>query len=308
MIKRYVIFAFTALFVLFALASCSSVDDVAENDGIKIVTTVFPQYDFVRNITSGTDAEITMLLKTGNEPHSYEPTPADIKALSECDLFIWVGGESEAWADKLIDSASVPKSKIIALMDIVPLIEGAHEGEYDEHVWTSPKNAMLIVGKLTEKLCVIDEENSDIYRLNSEKYISDLASLDAMFSELQKNSSERTLIIGDRFPFAYLVDAYDFKYASPFKGCSSHAEPSVSDVASVVEIASGEGAKVVFSVDFSNEKLAGTIASETGAEVKRLYSCHTVSASDFENGVGYIDLMLQNLKNIEEAIGQESEK
>lgn len=308
MIKKYVIFAFTALFVLFALASCSSVDDVAGNDGIKIVTTVFPQYDFVRNITSGTDAEITMLLKTGNEPHSYEPTPADIKALSECDLFIWVGGESEAWADKLIDSASVPKSKIIALMDIVPLIEGAHEGEYDEHVWTSPKNAMLIVSKLTEKLCVIDEENSDIYRLNSEKYISDLASLDAMFSELQKNSSERTLIIGDRFPFAYLVDAYDFKYASPFKGCSSHTEPSVSDVASVVEIARGEGAKVVFSVDFSNEKLAGTIASETGAEVKRLYSCHTVSASDFENGVGYIDLMLQNLKNIEEAIGQESEK
>ncbi|MBR4295319.1 MAG: zinc ABC transporter substrate-binding protein [Clostridia bacterium] len=308
MIKRYIVFAFIALFILSTFVSCSGGGETLDNDGIKIVVTVFPQYDFVRNITSGTDAEITMLLKTGNEPHSYEPTPADIKALSKCDLFIWVGGESEAWADKLIDSASVPSDRVMALMDIVPLIEGSHEGEYDEHVWTSPKNAMLIVEALSEKLCEIDVGNKDAYKLNSDRYISELSELDGKFCELVGRSSDRTLIIGDRFPFAYLADAYDFKYASPFKGCSSHTEPSVSDVAGVIEIAKEEAAKVVFSVDFSNEKLAGTIADEVGAEIKRLYSCHTVSASDFENGIGYIDLMLQNLKNIEEAIGQKSEK
>ena len=306
MMKKYFITALLILTALILLCSCARVEK-NESDGLKIVTTVFPQYDFTKNITNGTDAEVVMLLKSGSEPHSYEPSPADVLTIAECDLFIWVGGESEAWAKKLIDTSGIDESRVLALMDIVPLIEVSddhdHEDkEYDEHVWTSPKNAILITEAITKKLCEMDAKSSDAYTKNSAEYIKELDTLDIQFEKLGENADGKALIVGDRFPFIYLAREYGFNYISPFRGCSSHAEASAADIARVIEAARADKSPIVFSVDFSNEKLAKAISDEVGGEVRRLHSCHTVAASDVENGIGYIELMKENLKNIKEAI------
>lgn len=317
MIKRKQIIFALLLALLLSICSCAA-DTVKGKDGISIVTTVFPQYDFARKITEGTNASVTMLLPAGSEAHSYDPTPADMIKAAECDLFIWVGGESEAWAEKIIQSSSLEGDRALALMDTVPLLEsesghgnghthehseeGEHDHEHDEHVWTSPKNAAAIVNAITERLCSIDAENADIYRRNAEKYTAELKDLDGEFEAIAAKAGGQTLIFGDRFPFLYLAEAYGIEYASPFRGCSSHTEASMAEIADVIEKARELGTKTVFSVDFSNEKLASTIASEIGASVKRLYSCHTASKDDIENGNGYIELMRMNLESISSAL------
>ena len=299
MIKR-ITAAFLLLFISFALVCCAQVSE-GKKDGISIVTTVFPQYDFAKRLTEGTGANVKMLIPAGSEAHSYDPTPADMIAAAECDIFIWVGGESEAWADKIIKSTVKEKTKVIALMDTVPLLEsdGDHDHgdghDYDEHVWTSPKNAMAMVEVLLATLCETDPDNAEAYRSNSEKYLASLEVLDRDFAALAEKIGKRPIIVGDRFPFLYLASSYGFVFASPFRGCSAHTEASVAEITSVIEIARENGAKTVFSVDFSNEKMAKSIADEVGASVSRLYSCHTASGADIDAGNGYIEIMRKNL-------------
>ena len=321
MIKKILILFLASL----TLCLCSCGENAAyATDGISIVTTVFPQYDFARKITEGSDVSLRMLLPPGSEAHSYDPTPLDMISAAECDLFIWVGGESEAWAEKIIESSGLERNRVLALMDTVPLLENAdghgdendaehahehseeeaHDHEHDEHVWTSPKNAITIVGAITERLCSIDPDNADIYLENSEEYIAELTTLDADFETLAEKNCNKNLIFGDRFPFLYLAHSYGFEYASPFRGCSSHTEASMAEITEVIEKAKGLGTKTVFSVDFSNEKLANTIASEIGAKVLRLYSCHTASKEDLEKGIGYLELMRMNLEGIKTALGE----
>ncbi len=293
------------LLLAFSLLSCAEVKEDKKNDGISIVTTVFPQYDFSKKLTEGASASVKMLIPAGSEAHSYDPTPADMIAAANSDIFIWVGGESEAWAEKIIKSTITEKTRVIALMDTVNLLESnsghehdeteEHDHSHDEHVWTSPKNAIKIVNLLCDTLCEIDAENADIYRKNAEKYLESLSQLDAEFEALAKEIGKRPIIIGDRFPFMYLSNDYRLEFVSPFKGCSSHTEASMAEMASVIEEARENGAKTVFSVDFSNEKMAKSIADEIGASVSRLYSCHTASGDDIEAGNGYIEIMEKNL-------------
>ena len=304
MIKKIMPLIFLIL-LSFAFASCHEIEKEVENKGMSIVTTVFPQYDFAKKLTEGTSSSVQMLIPAGSEAHSYDPTPSQMVAAAKSDLFIWVGGESEAWAEKIIKSTLGEKTKVIALMDIVPLLESdgghghddgeEHDHHHDEHVWTSPKNAIKIVEALCDTLCELDAENAHIYRKNEEKYLASLSQLDKGFESLAANIGEKPLIIGDRFPFLYLADAYGLEFVSPFKGCSSHTEASVAEMAYVIETARENGAKTIFSVDFSNEKMARTIAGEVGASVSRLYSCHTASGDDITAGNGYIEIMEKNL-------------
>ncbi len=318
MLKKFLLTVALLIFSLCFLCGCGEYKD--NNDRLTIVTTVFPQYDFVKKITAGTDAEIKMLIPPGFEPHSYDPSPADIVLTKKCDLFIGIGGESEAWAERLISSAGLGDEKIIYLMDTVPLLESesghgdshhshAHTHDdhdhghiHDEHIWTSPKNAILIVNRLGELICSIDPEKSALYMKNVKDYVSHLEALDMEFEETAKNAGQGKLIFGDRFPFLYLARAYGFEYTSPFRGCSSHTEASLAEIADAIKIARENNAEVIFSVDFSNEKLARVISEEVGADILRLYSCHTVSAKDFESGTGYLELMKINLERIREAL------
>lgn len=289
-----------------ALLLLSGCVETADGNGISIVCTAFPQYDFARQITEGTDAQLTMLIKPGSEAHSYEPTPNDRIKIDECDLFIGVGGESETWAETVLESGE--KSMVILnITDSVELLEtGDHDGhghsEKDEHVWTSPENAMEIVRDICDKLCEISPENAATYRANTEKYLTELETLKNDFLSLADNAKTKTVVFGDRNPFAYLAHDMELEIHSPFSGCSSHTEASAGEIADIIDLVRSENIDCIFSVSLSNEKIAASISAETGAKVLTLHSCHTLSADDFKAGVTYIDLMRRNLEALTEAI------
>lgn len=289
--------------VLTILCGCGEKTD---SDGVSIVCTAFPQYDFVRQITAGTDADMTMLIKPGSEAHSYEPTPNDRIKIDECDLFIGIGGVSESWTQTVLDSGE-RKMTVLNITDSVELLDTAdHDGhghsEKDEHVWTSPKNAIKIAQDICDALCKISPEYAEAYRKNTEIYIEKLESLTAAFDGLSQSAKTKTVVFGDRNPFAYLARDTGLEIVSPFNGCSEQTEASASDIVDIIDLVRAENIGYIFKMSLSNEKIAASIADETGAKVLTLYSCHTLYAQDFRDGVTYIDLMTRNLKALTEAL------
>lgn len=308
------------------LLGCNSANTEKNEDKLSIVTTIFPQYDFVREI-AGDNVNLTMLLKPGSESHSYEPTPKDIITIQNCDVFIYVGGESESWAEDILDSLDTEKIKIISLLDCVDVVEEvivegmehnhdhahveqdeheqdkhAKEVEYDEHVWTSPKNAIKIVNRINDTLCSLDEKNKDIYNKNTMDYITKLEELDSLLRNITDNSSRKTLVFGDRFPFRYLADEYGLEYYAAFPGCSTETEASVATVAFLIDKVKNDNIPVVFNIELSNGKMADTICEATNAKKLLLHSCHNITKKDFEAGIGYLDLMKANANNLREAL------
>jgi zinc transport system substrate-binding protein len=174
--------------------------------------------------------------------------------------------------------------------------------EYDEHVWTSPRNAILIVRALTELLCEVDPANSALYRENAAAYIRELEQLDAAFSEVVAGARRRTIVFGDRFPFRYFVDAYGLTYFAAFPGCSTETEPSAATVAFLIDKIRAERIPVVFHIELSNERMANTISEETGAKKLMLHSVHNITRRDYDAGLGYLELMRRNVDNLREAL------
>jgi len=296
----------------------SSADTDDTDDVVNVVTTIFPQYDFVREI-AGDNVELMMLLSPGSESHSYEPTPQDIITIQNCDVFIYVGGESESWVDEILESMDTGNMKIIALMDSVNVVEEEivegmeaedehesdeqeEEAEYDEHVWTSPKNAKLIVQGISDALCEADRANAGLFKENTTAYLEKLDELDAALQEVVDHAARTTLVFGDRFPFRYLAVDYGLTYYAAFPGCSSDTEPSAATVAFLIDKVNQENIPVVFYIEFSNGKMADTISESTNAVKLLLHSCHNVTAKELEGGVSYLDLMNQNVENLKEAL------
>ena len=296
----------------------SSVDTNDTDDAVSVVTTIFPQYDFVREI-AGDNVELMMLLSPGSESHSYEPTPQDIITIQNCDVFIYVGGESESWVDEILESMDTSNMKIIALMDLVNVVEEEivegmeaedehesdeqeEEAEYDEHVWTSPKNAKLIVQGISDALCEADHANAELFKENTTAYLEKLDELDTALQEVVDHAVRTTLVFGDRFPFRYLAVDYGLTYYAAFPGCSSDTEPSAATVAFLIDKVNQENIPVVFYIEFSNGKMADTISESTNAVKLLLHSCHNVTAKELEGGVSYLDLMNQNVENLKEAL------
>ncbi len=288
---------------------------------IKVVTTIFPQYDFVRQI-GGDTVDVSMLLAPGAESHSYEPTPQDIMKIQESDLFVYTGGENDVWADQILESMGNDKPQTFKLTDCVNLVEEeivegmqddhdheaeehSHSGEeaaYDEHVWTSPKNSIEIVRKLTDALSGMDDENQAVYEKNRDSYIIELEKLDQQFADVVENAARKTVVFGDRFPFRYFADAYGLTYYAAFPGCSTETEPSASTVAFLIDKVKSEHIPVVFHNELSNEKMADTICAETGAKKLLFHACHNVSEEDFDQGVTYLNLMEGNVSALREAL------
>ncbi|MDR1049157.1 MAG: zinc ABC transporter substrate-binding protein [Synergistaceae bacterium] len=316
----FLLFFFVLAFVWRAEAQNAE----AEKSGgkLRVVTTIFPQYDFMREITGGA-TDLTMLLRPGAESHSFDPSPQDIRTIDACDLFIYVGGESDEWARRILGSLpeeSRARIKTVALTDLVEtveeeLIEGmeeeeeeendghAHGGpELDEHVWTSPKNAARIVSELAKILCGLDAANADLYRKNAAAYRSRLDALDKTFESIVNGAKRKTILFGDRFPFRYFADAYGLKYWAAFPGCSTETEASAATIAFLIDKTKAEGIPVVFYREFSNGDIAAAIAESTGAKSLLLHSCHNISRADFERGATYLEIMAQNAENLREAL------
>lgn len=301
-----------------------------KNDGkITVVTTCFPPYDFARAV-AGDTADITMLLSTGAEAHSYEPTPRDIAEIQNCDVFICIGGEDEVWVDSILKAVDNDSMTVIRLFDYAELLEeeavaGAspdghdhhhhnnsendheHDSEVSEdhadgHIWTSPENAVKCVQAIEDAFCEKYIENSEFYRSNAEEYIKCLEQLDSDFRKITENTGEKVIIVGDRFPFRYLAHEYGLEYFAAFSGCSSESEPSVYTMAFLIDEILEHNADTVFYLEFSTRKLAEKLCDATGTKMLPLNSCHNVSKEDFSSGVTYIDLMYENLKNLKEAL------
>ena len=274
---------------------------------LQIVCTSFPAYDFAREI-AGDRAELTLLIKPGSEVHSYEPTPKDMIRIQESDLFICNGGESEQWAKTLI----TPELNTIYMMDCVDTVEESADGIYnaedgepelDEHVWTSPLNAIKISEEIFNVLCKLDTDNAEAYKTNFTAYKAQLMALDREFRQVIKNSGKHTLVFADRFPMRYFALEYGLDCYAAFPGCSSETEPSAKTVAYLIDRVRENKIPAVLYMEFSNQKMADVICEDTGCKKLPFYSAHSVSAEQFEQGVSYLDLMRINLNSLKEALG-----
>lgn len=306
-----VILCMTAILCLFC--SCGNEDTKKDDGKLNIVTTIFPPYDFAKNV-GGEYVNVSMLLKPGMESHSYDPTPQDIIKIQECDLFIYTGGESDEWVKDILESSDRKPKKTLAMMDVCETVreetvegmekdeDDGDEIEYDEHVWTSPKNAVNITVSIDSILKELDKSHTDEFEKNTSEYKNKLSQLDGDFREIADNAKRKTLVFGDRFPFRYFADEYGLKYYAAFPGCSSETEPSPSTVSFLIDKVKAEKIPVVFSIEFSNGKVADTICESTGSKKMTFHSCHNVTQEEFDNGVSYLSLMQGNVKALKEAL------
>lgn len=288
------------------LSACSS-PSVSDDGILKIVVTAFPHYDFARQLTKNIDnVEIKMLISPGSEVHTYEPTPSDILAISECDLLICTGGESDTWIDGIVESSGNKQMQIISFMDICYISKhqdhDGHEHEYDEHVWTSPSNVLFIATHMTEALCDKDKENAGKIRENYEFFLGKTNEIINEFEDIAKSRIRDEIIVADRFPFYHLANEVGFEYSAAYPGCSSSTEPSAAVIAELSDKVKREKIPYVFTIEFSNQKIAKNVISGTDAKILTLHSCHTVTAEEFESGITYYDLMKQNAQNLRKAL------
>jgi zinc transport system substrate-binding protein len=286
----------------------------AGTGAVSVVTTIFPPYDFVREIGGGR-VNLAMLLPPGSESHSFEPSPRDIISIQNSDVFIYNGGESDAWVDRILSSMDRGNRKTIRLMDCVEvveeeIVEGMQEEEeeeeegeeYDEHVWTSPANAKLIVSAISGVLCDLDSANAAFYRDNTAAYLKKLDDLDSSFRETVGRGVRKTLVFGDRFPFRYFADAYGLSYFAAFPGCSTETEASAATVAFLIDKVRQERIPVVFHIELSNEKITDAICEETGAKKGLLHAAHNLSRLEFDGGTTYLEVMTKNIGILGEAL------
>lgn len=304
-----------AICMMFVISGCAHNTGIAQEEGINVIATIFPPYDFVREI-AGDKINITLLIPPGSELHSYEPTPQDIIKIKDCDLFIYNGGSSDTWVDIILESID-NEINTLKMIDVVTMLEeeiidgmqaeedhvGHADIEYDEHIWTSPVNSKKIVSAILESLIMIDEDNSEFYTENTSAYIKELEKLDSEFRTVADIASNKILIFGDRFPFRYFTNEYNLDYYAAFPGCSEATEPNASTLTFLIDKIKSESITTVFYIEFSNRLIADSLAEATGVKTALLHSCHSVSKDDIKNGVSYISLMFQNLVTLKEALG-----
>lgn len=304
-------------------------EETKGEEKISVVTTIFPQYDFVREI-AGEKVELKMLMKPGEETHSYEPTPQDIIAVQNSDIFIYVGGENDEWVEEILASMPDENRETLKLTDCVDTYEEEHvegmkeehkhsheeekeniqsEGtkthsvhEIDEHVWTSPRNAIQIVEAVKELLVKVDERNVSVYEENASDYEEKLWELDAQFQQVVQTSKRKLLLFGDRFPFRYFAEEYGLSYYAAFPGCASDTEPSAATMAFLIDKVKEERIPVILKMELSNADISNAIAEATDTRVETFYSCHNISAEDFENGETYYSMMEKNVETLKEAL------
>lgn len=309
------------------LSGCAPQDDSAASNKLNIVTTIFPAYDWVREILGAeTDrAEITMLLDSGVDLHSYQPTVDDIVKISNCDLFLYVGGESDGWVDDALKNAPNKERKVIRLLDVLgdsakaeETVEGMQEeehdheeeAEYDEHIWLSLKNAQVLVAAISEALQETDPARKDTYAANAAAYVEKLSALDGEYRAAVDSGKYKTLLFGDRFPFRYLADDYGLDYYAAFPGCSAETEASFETVSFLAGKMDALGLPCVLTIEGTQHKIAETIVQNTAQknqQVLTMDSMQAVTANDAASGVSYLSIMKKNLSVLKKALGQEAE-
>ncbi len=298
--KKIMSYILITLTVFMCGCSQNNVKDIGK---LKIVTTIFPLYDFTRSI-AGDRAEVIMLLPTGAEVHSFEPTTQDVIKIKESDLFIYIGLGLDPWTDALVKESEKDGFSVLSAGQYIEPdeLESTHSHSIDEHIWTSLSNAEDIAEAIAEALIKIDPRNSDYYESNCDKYSNKLEKLDDEIENVVEHAKRNTIVFADSFPFHYFAEDYDLIHYAAFSGCSSESEPSAHDIKSVIEKIKEEKIPVVFYTETSNQKVANIISEETGAEKMLMHSCHTVTKDQLNSGVTYLDIMADNLIALKKAL------
>ena len=336
--RKYMSILVAGAMVASCLSGCTGVSTKKDDGKIKIVTTIFPEYDWVTNVLGdkADDVDVTMLLDNGVDLHSYQCTAEDIMKISDCDMFIYVGGESDTWVDDALKEATNKDMVVINLMDVLEdsvkeeeMVEGMQDGEhnhdheegeeheheheeaeegeeeYDEHVWLSIRNAVAIVESIEEGLEKIDSENAETYKANADVYVEKLNELDGKYTEAVENAEKDTILFGDRFPFRYMVDDYGLNYYAAFSGCSAETEASFKTITFLAGKVDELGLKAVLTIENSDQTIAKTIIENTETkdqEILTLDSMQSTTSKDVENGVTYLSIMESNLEVLKEAL------
>lgn len=343
-IKKYNVYIAAFLLLLGSVCGCTAGNAIiyqketiepSSDERLSVTTTLFPYYDFVRQI-AGDRVKLRLIIPSGMDSHSFEPTPADIIAIQNSDLFLYNGGEMEQWADVILDSVGHPGLRAEAMMDYVEsveeeLVEGMedagehghrederiehgyredvnseeehlpgqlHEIEYDEHIWTSPVKAMEIVRVIGQILEEEDPAHAAFYRENTRQYLEELNGLHQEFLQVMKGRRQDRIIVGDKFPFRYFADTYDLSYRAAFSGCGGEAEPSARTIAYLIEQVRKYKLPAVYYLELSSHRVAEIIGEETGAKPLLFHSCHNVTRREFDEGITYLQLMEQNVNNL----------
>ena len=324
--KRLISVLAAVLLVLGCLTACGAGPsrDAAAPDRLRIVTTIFPEYDWVINILgeNPADAEVTLLLSNGVDLHSFQPSAKDILSISTCDLFIYVGGESDAWVDDALREAVNRDMVVIGLLDALgdaakeeEQVEGmqeeadeedeADEAEYDEHVWLSLRNAAALVQRISEALQGVDAAHAETYRRNAAAYTDKLNVLDAAYRELVADAAVSTLLFGDRFPFRYLTEDYGLSYYAAFSGCSAETEASFETITFLAQKVDALSLHAVMTIDGTDHRIAETIVQNTQTKDQRILtldSMQSVTANDIRGGTTYLSVMERNLAVLRDAL------
>lgn len=314
---------FALILCLVLLAGCGNAAVPADDGRLNIVTTIFPQYDWVREILGSQTEQVnlTMLQDSGVDLHSYQPTADDIIKISTCDLFIYVGGESDEWVADALKEATNPDMLVINLLDVLgdsvreeEVVEGmeAEEGEetgeiaYDEHVWLSLKNAKILCQAIADSLCQLDTDNADVYRGNAAAYAEKLDALDAEYQAAVDGAARKIILFGDRFPFRYLADDYGLTYYAAFLGCSAETEASFATISFLAGKVDEFGLSTVLTLEGTDHQIAQTVVANTAQrdqQILTMDSMQSVTAAHVAEGAKYLTLMETNLQTLKTALG-----
>ena len=318
--KKIIPVLLAAMMLLSMFTGCGN--SSIKNEKLSIVTTIFPEYDWVMNILGekASNTDVTMLLDNGVDLHSFQPTADDIIQISRCDLFIYVGGESDEWVEDALKEATNKDMVVIDLLDVLgdavkeeEVKEGmeaekeeeSEEVEYDEHVWLSLKNAAVLVGAVRDALVRLDAENADVYSANASAYLDKLNALDADYHSAVEAARIKTVLFGDRFPFRYLVDDYGLDYYAAFVGCSAESEASFETIAFLAGKVDELGLSTVLTLEGTNHKIAETIVStskDKSAQILSMDSMQSTTSGDVKNGATYLSIMENNLDVLTDAL------
>ena len=341
--KRIIPLCLALVMTVGLLAGCGKQNEQTASDEtrLRVVTTIFPEYDWVREILGdkADNAEVTMLLDNGADLHSYQPTADDIVKISECDLFIYVGGESDDWVDDALKNAANKNMKVINLLEALgervkteEVVEGMQEekhdhdhdhedadehddakehdheeeAEYDEHVWLSLKNAQTLCSAISGVLQQIDPDNKDTYAANASAYIKKLSALDADYQAAVNAAACKTVLFGDRFPFRYLAEDYGLRYYAAFAGCSAESEASFETISFLAGKVDELNLPCVLTIEGVQHKIAETIVRNTAAKNQKVLmmdSMQSTTSKDAANGTTYLSVMERNLSVLKEALG-----
>lgn len=301
-----------AVIVLLSVFSGCSFQNNADDGRITVVTTIFPPYDFLKQIV-GDKIEVVMLLPPGVESHSYEPTPSDIIEIENADLFFYISEHTETWVTQITASLKNKNVETVCIADGIGVEVHGHNHDHhaheeseecatDEHIWTNLEYAAQMVDFLAEKVSEKDIENKDFYKSNAEKYKNEILTLKVDLETMISKSARKEIVSGSRFAMKNFTNEFGIEFTAAFDSCIDNTEPSAAVMAKIIDKINEEKIPIIFYEELTEPKIARAVSLETGAQMRLLHSCHNLSKQELENGETYLSLMKQNYLNIKEAL------